>query len=214
MPCLYFGVAVERTDQMRYYPKPLARLIEELERMPGIGPKSAQRLAFHILERPEDEARDLADAIVEVKRSIRYCSQCFNFTDVDPCAICGDDRRDRSIICVVAEPRDLLAMENTGEYRGLYHVLHGLISPLDNIGPDQLRIKELIERVRSDKVKEIVIATNPVVEGEATAAYLAGVLKPLGVKVTRIALGLPVGGDLDYADQLTITRALQGRTEM
>ncbi|UCH35798.1 MAG: recombination protein RecR [Armatimonadota bacterium] len=199
---------------MRYYPKPLARLIEELERLPGIGPKSAQRLAFHILERPEDEARALADAIVEVKQSIRHCSQCFNFTDADPCAICDDERRDRSQICVVAEPRDLLAMENTSEYAGLYHVLHGLISPLDNVGPEQLRIKELVERARADDVREVIIATNPVVEGDATAAYLAGVLKPLGVKVTRIALGLPVGGDLDYADQLTITRALQGRTEM
>jgi len=199
---------------MRYYPKPLARLIEELERLPGIGPKSAQRLAFHILERPQEEGRALAEAIIEVKQSIRHCSQCFNFTDTDPCAICADERRDRALICVVAEPRDLLAMENTGEYRGLYHVLHGLISPLDNVGPEELRIKELLERVRGGNVQEVIIATNPVVEGEVTATYLAGVLKPLGVKVTRIALGLPVGGDLDYADQLTITRALQGRTEM
>ena len=199
---------------MRYYPKPLARLIEELERLPGIGPKSAQRLAFHILERPEDEVRELADAMTDVKHSIRYCSQCFNFTDTDPCAVCADERRDHSVVCVVAEPRDVIAMENTGEYRGVYHVLHGLISPLDNVGPEQLRIAGLIDRVRAGAVKEIIIATNPVVEGEATAAYLAGVLKPLGVKVTRIALGLPVGGDLDYADQLTITRALQGRTEM
>jgi recombination protein RecR len=199
---------------MRYYPRPLGKLIEELERMPGIGPKSAQRLAFHILERPEDEARELADAIIEVKQKIRYCSQCFNFTDVDPCAVCSDERRDRSIICVVAEPRDVLAMENTGEYAGLYHVLQGLISPLDNVGPEQLRVAELLERVRAGGVKEVIIATNPVVEGEATATYLAGILKPLGSKVTRIALGLPVGGDLDYADQLTITRALQGRTEM
>jgi recombination protein RecR len=199
---------------LRYYPKPLARLIEELERLPGIGPKSAQRLAFHILERPEEEVRELADAITQVTQSIRYCSQCFNFTDTDPCAVCADDRRDHSLVCVVAEPRDVIAMENTGEYRGVYHVLHGLISPLDNVGPDQLRVKELLERVRAGGAKEIIIATNPVVEGEATAAYLAGVLKPLGVKVTRIALGLPVGGDLDYADQLTITRALQGRTEM
>jgi recombination protein RecR len=199
---------------MRYYPRPLGKLIEELERMPGIGPKSAQRLAFHILERPEEEARELADAIIEVKQKIRYCSQCFNFTDVDPCAVCSDERRDRSIICVVAEPRDVLAMENTGEYAGLYHVLQGLISPLDNVGPEQLRVAELLERVRAGGVKEVIIATNPVVEGEATATYLAGILKPLGSKVTRIALGLPVGGDLDYADQLTITRALQGRTEM
>jgi len=199
---------------LRYYPKPLARLIEELERLPGIGPKSAQRLAFHILERPEDEVRELADAMTDVKHSIRYCSQCFNFTDTDPCAVCADERRDHSVVCVVAEPRDVIAMENTGEYRGVYHVLHGLISPLDNVGPEQLRIAGLIDRVRAGAVKEIIIATNPVVEGEATAAYLAGVLKPLGVKVTRIALGLPVGGDLDYADQLTITRALQGRTEM
>jgi recombination protein RecR len=192
----------------------LARLVEELERLPGIGPKSAQRLAFHILERPEEEARALAEAVTEVKQSIRHCSQCFNFTDTDPCGICADERRDRALMCVVAEPRDLLAMENTGEYRGLYHVLHGLISPLDNVGPEQLRIKELLERVRRGNVKEVIIATNPVVEGEATATYLASVLKPLAVKVTRIALGLPVGGDLDYADQLTITRALQGRTEM
>lgn len=199
---------------MRYYPKPLARLIEELERMPGIGPKSAQRLAFHFLERPEQEARELAEAILEVKRTIHHCSRCFNFTDTDPCAVCADERRDRRTICVVAEPRDMLAMENTGEYAGLYHVLHGLISPLDNIGPEQLRIHELVERVREGKVTEVIIATNPVVEGEATATYLAGILKPLGVKVSRIALGLPVGGDLDYADQLTITRALQGRTEM
>lgn len=199
---------------MRYYPRPLARLIEELERLPGIGPKSAQRLAFHILDRPEEEARQLADALIEVKQQIRLCSQCFNFTDADPCAICADERRDRATICVVAEARDMLAMENTGEYRGLYHVLHGLISPLDNVGPEQLRIKELLERVRAGAVREVILATNPVVEGDATASYLAGVLKPLGVRVTRIALGLPVGGDLDYADQLTITRALQGRTEM
>jgi len=199
---------------MRYYPKPLARLIEELERMPGIGPKSAQRLAFHILERPEEEVRALADAILEVKQKMRHCSQCFNYTDADPCAVCADERRDRSKLCVVAEPRDMLAMENTGEYAGLYHVLHGLISPLDNVGPEQLRVAELVQRVRAGGVQEVIIATNPVVEGEATAAYLASILKPLGVKVTRIALGLPVGGDLDYADQLTITRALQGRTEM
>ena len=199
---------------MRYYPKPLARLIEELERLPGIGPKSAQRLAFHLLERPEEDARALADAIVEVKQQIRYCAQCFNFTDSDPCAVCADARRDRRVICVVAEPRDVLAMENTGEFHGLYHVLHGLISPLDNIGPAQLRVRELVERVGAGEIKEVIVATNPVVEGEATATYLAGLLKPLGVKVTRIALGLPVGGDLDYADQLTITRALQGRTEM
>jgi recombination protein RecR len=199
---------------MRFYPKPLARLIEELERLPGIGPKSAQRLAFHLLERPEDEARAFADAVIEVKRQMRSCSRCFNVTDIDPCAVCADERRDRGLICVVAEPRDVLAMENTGEYAGLYHVLRGLISPMENIGPEQLRVGELVERARGGQVREVVIATNPVVEGEATAAYLAGLLKPLGVKVTRIALGLPVGGDLDYADQLTITRALQGRTEM
>ncbi|HUT75951.1 MAG TPA: recombination mediator RecR [Armatimonadota bacterium] len=199
---------------MRYYPRPLARLIEELERLPGIGPKSAQRLAFHLLERPEPEARAFADAVIEVKQQMRNCSRCFNVTDTDPCAVCADERRDRGLICVVAEPRDVLAMENTGEYAGLYHVLQGLISPLENIGPEQLRVGELVERAGGGEVREVVIATNPVVEGEATAVYLAGLLKPLGVKVTRIALGLPVGGDLDYADQLTITRALQGRTEM
>jgi len=196
------------------YARPLARLIEELERMPGIGPKSAQRLAFYLLDLPKEDAQALAEAIQEVKEKIQACSTCFNFTDQDQCSLCQDERRDRSQICVVAEPRDLIAMENTGEYRGVYHVLHGLISPIDGVEPDDLTIQPLLERLQGGQVKEVILATNPVVEGDATALYLAKLIKPLGIKVTRIALGLPVGGDLDYADQVTVARALEGRTEM
>jgi len=199
---------------MRYYARPLARLIEELEKMPGIGPKSAQRLALHVLRRSPEEARALAEAVLEVKEKIRPCATCFNFTEGEQCPICTDTRRDRTQICVVAEVKDLLAMENTAEYRGLYHVLGGLISPMDDIGPEALTIRELLARLGGGEVKEVVIATNPTVEGDATAMYLARLIKPLEVKVTRIALGLPVGGDLDYADQVTIARALEGRTPM
>ena len=199
---------------MRYYPRPLARLIEELEKMPGVGPKTAQRLALHLLRRSPEEARGLAAAVLEVKEKIRACATCFNYTEEEQCAICGDPRRDQGTICVVAEVRDLIAMENTGEFRGLYHVLGGLISPMDDVGPEALTIRELLGRLGSGEVKEVVIATNPVVEGDATALYLARLIKPLEVKVTRIALGLPVGGDLDYADQVTIARALEGRTPM
>lgn len=199
---------------MPVYPRPLARLIEELEKLPGIGPKSAQRLALHLLQTSQEEATALAEAIAQVKERIRTCGICFNLTDGEECAICSDPQRDKSVLCVVAEARDLLALERAGDHRGGYHVLQGLISPMDGVGPDSLRVRELLDRVREEKVSEVILATNPTVEGDATALYLAGLLKPLGVKVTRIALGLPVGGDLDYADDVTIARALEGRREM
>jgi recombination protein RecR len=199
---------------MPAYPKPLARLIEELERLPGVGPKTAQRLALHLLQASQEEAGALAEAIAQVKAAIRSCPVCFNFTDQELCAICADPQRDESLLCVVSDARDLLAMERAGGYRGRYHVLQGLISPMDGVGPDSLRLRELLDRVREGKVAEVILATNPTVEGDATAIYLAGVLKPLGVKVSRIALGLPVGGDLDYADAVTIARSLEGRREM
>jgi len=197
-----------------HYAKPLARLVGELEKLPGIGPKSAQRIAFHILRTGDDEARVLAEAILDVKQHISNCSQCFNFTDEEVCGICRDPKRDRSIICVVAEPRDLVAMEKTNEFKGIYHVLGGVISPMDGIGPEMLRIRELTERVVRDGVKEVILATNPTVEGDTTAMYLAKLLKPFGVRVTRIAHGMPVGGDLDYADQATLIQALEWRREM
>ena len=199
---------------MRAYPKSLARLIEELEKLPGIGPKSAQRLALHLLHASQEDAEALAEAIRQVKQQIRACTLCFNYTDADQCAVCTDPNRDDSTLCVVGDPRDLMAMERAGSFRGRYHVLQGLISPMDGVGPESLRISELLDRIRGSTIKEVVLATNPTVEGDATAMYLAELLKPLGVKVTRIALGLPVGGDLDYADDVTIARALEGRTEM
>ncbi|NPV27857.1 MAG: recombination protein RecR [Firmicutes bacterium] len=199
---------------MQYYAGPIARLIGELTRLPGIGPKTAQRLAFHLLQVPTEEARRLAEAIVEAKEKIGYCSSCSNLTDVDPCAVCRDETRDRTILCVVEEPRDVVALEKTREYRGMYHVLQGKISPLDGIGPDQLRIKELLARLKDGIIKEIVLATNPNLEGEATAMYLARLIKPLGIRVTRLAHGLPVGGDLEYADEVTLYKAFEGRREM
>jgi len=199
---------------MAHYAKPLAQLVGELEKLPGIGPKSAQRMAFHLLRVPKEEARRLAEAILEVKERIGFCAECSNFTDQELCDICRDPRRDRSLLCVVAEPRDLIAMEKTNEFRGLYHVLQGVISPQEGILPDMLRIKELLPRLSRNDVKEVIIATNPTVEGEATAFYLARLLKPLGLKVTRIAHGLPAGGDLDYADQATLISALNWRREM
>lgn len=200
-----------------HYAKPLARLVSEFEKLPGIGPKSAQRLAFYVLRVPEDEARSLADAISEVKQNIRYCKVCANFTDQEICDICADSRRDQSLLCVVAEPRDLIAMEKTNEYRGVYHVLQGVISPIEGIGPDRLRIRELAERLSQGSVREVILATNPTVEGDTTAMYLAqNVIKPLDkdVRVTRIAHGMPVGGDLDYADQATLISALEWRREI
>jgi recombination protein RecR len=199
---------------MSFYAEPIARLLEELERLPGIGPKSAQRLAFHILKGDDATAQRLADAIVEVKRRIHFCRQCFNFSAEDLCEYCRDSKRDAASICVVEEPRDVVAIERTGEFRGLYHVLQGAISPMDGIGPEQLRVRELIDRLGDGTVTEVVIATNPNVEGETTALYLARLIKPLGVKVTRIASGLPVGGDLEYADEVTLGRALEARREM
>ncbi|MDQ7859184.1 MAG: recombination mediator RecR [Armatimonadota bacterium] len=196
------------------YPGPLARLIDELSKMPTVGPKTAQRLAFHILRLPPEEARALAEAIVDVKAKMRYCSVCFTITDVDPCATCADPARRDDVLCVVEDPRDVLALERTREFRGRYHVLHGAISPLDGIGPDDLKIAELLARVRDGAVREVIVATNPRVEGEATAIYLARLLKPLGLRVTRIAHGLPVGGDLEYADEVTLARALEGRRDL
>jgi len=196
-----------------HYAKPLARLVGELEKLPGIGPKSAQRLAFYVLRIPTDEARQLAEAIIEVKERIGTCSVCFNFTDQKVCDVCRNDRRDPSVLCVVAEPRDLLAMERTNEFPGRYHVLGGVISPMEGIGPEMLRVRELIERLQSG-VKEVILATNPTVEGDTTAMYLARLIKPFGVRVTKIAFGLPVGGDLDYADQATLIQALEGRREL
>lgn len=195
-------------------PEPLARLIDELTKLPGIGPKTAQRLAFYLLESPDSEVKILAEAMVEARRSLKHCSRCYALTDRDPCALCQDSRRDASLLCVVAEPKDMLALEKTREFKGIFHVLGGLISPLDGIGPDHLRIRELISRLQEGKVKEIVVATSPSATGEATALYLAKLIKPLGVKVTRLACGLPMGGDLEYADEVTLSRALEGRREL
>jgi recombination protein RecR len=199
---------------MSYYAEPITRLLEELERLPGIGPKSAQRIAFHILKGDDAAAQRLAEALVEVKRQIHFCSRCFNFAAEDVCEYCADPRRDPSFVCVVEEPRDVVAVERTGEFRGLYHVLQGAISPIDGIGPEQLRALELIDRLADGTVTEVVMATNPNVEGETTALYLSRLIKPLGIKVTRIASGLPVGGDLEFADEVTLGRALEARREM
>jgi len=194
------------------YAEPLAKLIEEFKKMPGIGPKSAQRLAFYVLSIPENEVKRLTQVLVEAKKKIRYCSRCFNITVNDPCHICTDEARDKSTICVVAEPKDLIAVEKAREYKGLYHVLGGLISPLDGIGSDNLRIKELLRKLDSS-IKEVVLAINPTTEGEATILYLVKLIKPLGVKLTKIAWGLPMGSDMDYADEVTLTKALEGRRE-
>jgi len=195
-------------------PEPLIRLVEELQRLPGIGPKGAQRLAFHILKTPREDADRLADAVRHVKERVTYCSVCNNITDTDPCAFCSSDARDRHIICVVEEPQNVSAIEKTREFKGMYHVLMGALSPLQGIGPDDLKIKSLLARVDRGGVEEVILATNPNVEGEATALYLAKLIKPLGVRVTRIAHGLPVGGDVEYADNVTLGRALDGRREM
>ena len=192
---------------------PLERLIEAFRKLPGIGAKSAQRLAFHVLRGSRLDAQALAAALLEVKDVLRLCSTCFNITDTDPCAICSDDDRDKSQICVIEEPHNLVAIEKSG-FRGLYHVLHGSISPLRGIGPDDLRIGPLLQRLRDGSVKEVILATNPNVEGEATAVYLSRLLKPLGVRATRIALGLPVGSELEYADEVTVGKALEGRREI
>jgi recombination protein RecR len=199
---------------LAYYPEPVARLIEALQRLPGIGPKTAQRLTFFLLKRPLDEVRELSESLLAVKERIVSCGVCFNVTDEDPCRICADVGRDARVLCVVEEPNDLLAMERTGEFRGRYHVLLGALSPLDGIGPDDLKIRELLKRIETSDLAEVILATNPNVEGEATALYLAKLLRPLGVRITRIARGLPVGGDLEYADQVTLSKALEGRREI
>jgi len=199
---------------LAHYPEPFARLIEALQRLPGIGPKSAQRMTFFLLKRPIDEVRELSESIMAVKEKITYCQTCFNVTDEDPCRICADPARDDRVLCVVEEPNDLLAMERTGEFRGRYHVLLGALSPLDGIGPEDIKVRELLARLESSETTEVILATNPNVEGEATAIFLAKLLRPLGVRVTRIARGLPVGGDLEYADQVTLSKALEGRREI
>jgi recombination protein RecR len=194
-------------------PDPLTRLIEQLQRLPGIGAKSAQRLAFHVLKTPREEIDRLADAMREVKDRVTYCSICSNITDVDPCFYCTDSARDPRIICVVEEPENVTAVEKTRDFKGLYHVLMGALSPLHGVGPDDLKIKPLLTRVAAGTVQEVILATNPNVEGEATAIYLSKLLKPLGVRVTRIAMGVPVGSDLEYADEVTMQRAMEGRRE-
>jgi recombination protein RecR len=196
------------------YARPLARLVGEFEKLPGIGPKSAQRLAFYVMRLSKEEARSLADAITEVKDKIGYCTSCFNFADQELCEICRDIRRSDTSLCVVADARDLIAMDKTGEFKGRYHVLGGVLAPMEGIGPDQLRIRELLARLASVEVQEIILAMNPTVEGDATAIYLSRLLKPLVGRVTRIAHGVPVGGDLDYADQATLIQALEGRREL
>ena len=200
---------------MRQYPRALNKLINELGKLPGIGGKTAQRLAFHILSLSVREAEALAESIVSAKKNLRYCSECGNLTDQDKCLICSDATRDRSVICVVETPQDVVAMERIREYKGLYHVLHGAISPAEGIGPNDINLKSLITRLQaSDEVKEIIIATNPNIEGEATAMYISRLLKPAGIKVTRIAHGIPVGGDLEYADEVTLLKAIEGRREL
>jgi recombination protein RecR len=199
---------------LAHYPEPFARLIEALQRLPGIGPKSAQRITFFLLKRPIDEVRELSEAVIALKEKITYCRTCFNVTDEDPCRICADPARDDRVLCVVEEPNDLLAMERTGEFRGRYHVLLGALSPLDGIGPEDIKVRELLARLDAGETTEVILATNPNVEGEATAIFLAKLLRPLGVRVTRIARGLPVGGDLEYADQVTLSKALEGRREI
>jgi recombination protein RecR len=196
---------------MRDYAAPVQTLIEEFKKLPGIGFKSAQRLAFHVIRASKNDAERLAHAILQLKESIRYCSICNNITDIDPCRYCSDSSRDPSILCVVEEPHNLIAIEKTREFHGLYHVLLGVLSPLQGIGPEQLRIQGLLERIKDGTVKEVIIATNPSVEGEATALYLSKLIKPSDIKVTRIAMGVPVGGDLDYADEVTVSKALEGR---
>jgi recombination protein RecR len=193
---------------------PVAALINEFSKLPTVGPKTAARLVFHLLNRPRHEAQALAEAIVAVKDRVRFCSTCFSLTEEDPCSVCADERRDAHTVCVVAEAKDVYAVERTGAFKGRYHVLGGLISPMDGIGPSQLRVKELIERIGREDSREIILATNPNAEGEATALYVSRLIHPLGITVTRLAYGLPIGGDLDYADEITLTKALEGRTAL
>lgn len=197
-----------------YNVAPLERLVEQFQRLPGIGAKTAQRLAYFVLKLPKEEAREFSDAILKAHENIHYCKECCNITDKEVCSLCGNQSRNHSVICVVEDPRDVMALERTQEFDAVYHVLHGVISPLNGIGPDQIHIKELLARIEKDSVTEVIMATNPTVEGEATAMYISKLLKPLGVKVTRLAYGIPVGGDLEYADEVTLARALEGRREI
>ena len=199
---------------MAYDALPLARLTEEFAKLPGIGRKTAGRLAYYVVSLPKERAEEFADAILDAHEKIRYCDICCNFTDQLICPICKSTNRDRSVICVVETPKDVIAFEKTKEYNGLYHVLHGLISPMDGIGPENLKVKELVQRLGDDEVKEVIMATNPTIEGEATAMYIAKLLNPLGVKVTRLAFGIPIGSELEYADEITLFRALEGRNEI
>jgi len=199
---------------MRYYGNALVNLVEELSRLPGIGSKTAQRLAFYIIDMPERNVEKLANSIIEAKKNVMYCSTCQNLTDKDPCVICSNTNRDQETVMVVEDPRDMSAYEKTKDYRGVYHVLHGAISPMQDIGPQNIKIKELLERIQDGEIKEIILATNPNVEGEATAMYISRLIKPLGIKVTRIAHGVPVGSDIEYIDEITLARALEGRREL
>lgn len=199
---------------MSYYSPSIEKLIESFEKLPSIGHKTAVRLAFHMLDLNEDDTKEFIESIVNAKKNLKYCSKCFNISDTDPCPICGSPKRDNAVICVVEDVRDILAMERTHEFKGVYHVLHGTISPMNGIGPEDIKIKELLERIGNNSIKEIIIATNPRVEGEATAIYLSKLIKPMGIKVTRIAHGIPVGGDLEYTDEITLMKALEGRREL
>ena len=197
-----------------HYPEPISKLIDSFMKLPGIGPKTAQRLAFHTLDMKEDDVVQFAKALVDVKRELTYCSVCGHITEKDPCYICEDKQRDRSVICVVEDDKDVIAMEKMREYKGLYHVLHGSISPMDGIGPEDINIPTLIDRLKDEEVKELILAMNPNLEGESTAMYISRLVKPIGIKVTRLAQGLSVGGDLEYADEVTLSKAIAGRTEM
>lgn len=197
-----------------HYPEPISKLIDSFMKLPGIGPKTAVRLAFFVLSMKEDTVLDFAKALVNAKRNLLYCTVCGHITDKDPCYICEDERRDKATICVVQDPKDVIAMEKMKEYNGLYHVLHGAISPMDGIGPEDIKIPELLKRLHDETVQEVILATNPNIEGEATAMYISRLLKPTGIKITRIAHGLPVGGDLEYADEVTLSKALEGRREL
>jgi recombination protein RecR len=197
-----------------FYAPPVARLIEEFEKLPGIGHKTAQRLAFHVLDLPVEKTEALAEAIRDAKLKTHYCSVCSNLTETDPCNICGSVKRDHGVICVVEDPRDVVAMERIREFNGIYHVLHGVISPMEGVGPEDIKIKELLQRIREGEIREVILATNPDVEGEATAMYISKLLKPIGIRTTRIAHGIPVGGDLEYADEVTLAKALEGRREL
>ncbi len=199
---------------MNYYPKTMSRLIKELAKLPGIGPKTAQRLAFHLFELPRDEVAQLAAAMVEAKDALEFCGICGHLTEESPCRICQDTTRDRHLLCVVEEPKDVIALEKTREFKGLYHVLHGALSPLEGIGPDELNIKQLLNRLRTEEINEVILACDPDLEGEATALYLAKIIKPLQIKVTRLARGLPIGGDLEYIDEVTLGKAIEGRQEL